>query len=617
MNTVNKKTSIKEIKKEIKKQEFGKAFTELNKISDPEDDFLLQQKYASLLKSIPLDGLDLNNIRIAVLASSTIAHFIDVLKYWLAKAGLSAEIYEAEYDTINQTVLNPNSDLYKFKPDITMIFTNHRDVAFREPKEKSFKEIKEIVKETVNEFVFLWEKIQEHTNSFILQNNADLPSTRTMGNFEGTVLWSNAGLLRDFNLELAQAVTPGVTIFDLDYLSSIYGKRKWQDSRFWYHSKHAFALDATGLVAFEASKVISSTRGFSKKCMVLDLDNTLWGGIIGDDGIEGIVLGHGTDGEAFVDFQKYLLALKNRGIILAVCSKNEEDLAKEPFLNHPDMQIKLEDIAVFKANWNNKAENIKEIASDLNIGLDHMVFIDDNPAEREIVRSFLPMVAVPEMPSDPTGYIQELNRQSYFEIIAYSEDDKIRNDYYRDNVSRKNLKKQSTDLSEYYKNLQMEAIFNDFDEFNIARISQLINKSNQFHLTTTRYSEAEILSFMQDEKKHCLYFRLKDRYGDNGLISVVILEEQDDNNLFIDTWVMSCRVFSRTLEEFIANEIIKVGQKIGAKSLIGKYAPTKKNKIVSQLYEKLKFNMINKQEEATFWELKIDDNIPSYKTFIA
>ncbi len=616
MNTEEKKQIIREIKKDIKDGAYKKAFQSLNQISAYTDDFVMQSKYANIFKAIHQDELNLKKVRVAILASSTVSHFNDILRYWLAKDGFSVDIYEAAYNTVQQTILDTSSGLYNFNPDIVMIFTTYRDVKCDISPGSSLEDIQRVITSAVNDFTSFWKILRQNSNCYIIQNNADLPYYRSFGNYEGTALWGYINMLRNFNLELAKAVLQGVTIFDLDYISSVYGKEKWHEMRYWYYSKHAFALDATGLVAYNAAKVICSIKGSAKKCLVLDLDNTLWGGVIGDDGLDGIKLGNGPDGEAFVDFQKFLLKLKERGIILAVCSKGDEEIVKEPFLKHPDMQIKLEDIMIFKANWDNKVSNIKEIAFSLNIGLDSIVFVDDNPAERQLVKGMLPMVCVPELPKDPVDYISTLSSHLYFETVLFSDEDKVRSDYYRSNIKRSEFKKQVTNLSEYLQNLQMQMTVNCFDNFHLPRIAQLINKSNQFHLTTTRYTEREIKSAQMDRSKYCRYFKLKDRFGDNGLISVVILEKQADETLFVDTWVMSCRVLSRGVEEFICNEIVSLGKQIGCKKIIGKYIPTKKNRLVSHLYERLHFEMIKEEKGTTFWVLKLDKNTPTYQTFI-
>jgi FkbH-like protein len=476
--------------------------------------------------------------------------------------------------------------------------------------------VQETLHSAVNEWVSLWKALRQRSNCSIIQNNADLPYDRVFGNYDSTPPWSEANLLAQFNLSLSRALEPGVSILDLDFLASVYGRRKWHDRRFWYHSKHPFALDATGLVARQLAKTIGAVKGSAKKCLVLDLDNTLWGGVIADDGLDAIQLGSGAAGEAYVDFQRYLLRLKERGIILAVCSKNEEVLAQEPFLKHPDMVLKLEDIVIFKANWKDKASNIKEIAESLNIGLGSIVLVDDNPVEREFVKITLPEVSVPEMPSDPSDYIDALNSCSYFETVGFSDEDSIRSQYYRSNIERAGFQNQFTDLSDYLRSLEMEMIVGTFDEFHLPRIAQLINKSNQFHLTTTRYSESEIASIQQDKGKKGLYFKLKDRFGDNGLISAVILHQLPDSSMVIDTWVMSCRVLSRGVEEFICTEIISYAKEQKCSKLIGKYIPTLKNKLVEDLYGRLNFNMIKKDEGTCIWELDLNMGKPEFHTFI-
>lgn len=607
---------IKNIKQNIKSGKHQEAFGALCAVSSPEDDFIIQTKYVSLLNMITKDLTGLKKVRIAILSSSTATHFKHVLRFWLAKEGFDANIYEAEYGTIQQTILDNDSQLYQFAPEVVLLFTNYRDVKCDIAPGSTAEAAADTVNEAVNGYVSLWKALQQRLNCHIIQNNADIPYSRVYGNYEATAAWGNVHALRQFNMSLIKAVKQGVTILDIEFLASVYGRRRWHDSRFWYHSKHAFALDASGLVSHEIAKTIGALKGSAKKCIVLDLDNTLWGGIIGDDGLEGIELGVGPIGEAFVDFQKYILKLKERGIILAVCSKNEEETAKEPFLKHPDMVLKLDDIVIFKANWNDKVSNIREIAERLNIGLDSMVFIDDNPVEREFVKGSLPMVTVPTMSFDPVDYINIISSGSYFETVAFSQEDQVRSDYYRSNVIREEFQNKFSDLSQYLVSLNMEMIVGSFDDFHLPRIAQLINKSNQFHLTTTRYSEKEIASISQSKDRFGLYFKLKDRFGDNGLISAVILEQRSSGQMYIDTWVMSCRVLSRGVEEFICSQIINFARERKCQKIIGKYIPTAKNKLVADLYKRLNFSMIKDEEGTTTWELDLKGKVPSYNSFI-
>ncbi len=591
------------------------VFRILKRVAKPGDDFNSQLQYASAFKQIP-DGVPgLPSVRVAVAASSTVTHFIDVLRFWLARAGLACEIYNAPFNTVCQTILDTSSDLYAFGPDITMIFTNYRDVDCKVEPGSSAGQVEKAIEQSVQQFERLWEPLREHAGCLILQNNADLPDYRVFANFEGTALWSRINVLRGFNLSLAKAAGVSVNVFDIDYLSSLFGKRLWHDRRYWHHAKYPFAPDATGLVAHSAAMAIAAGRGLARKCMVLDLDNTLWGGVVADDGVEGISLGVDDGGEAFGDFQQYLLEMRRRGVVLAVCSKNDKDKAEEPFVKHPDMELRLDDFAVFKANWANKADNIQEIAAELNLGLDSMVFVDDNPAERDLVRQLLPMVSVPEMGDDPADYITRLSDECYFDAVSFSKEDASRSDYYNSEVRRKQLQGQHTDISDYLKSLEMRVAVSGIDDFNLLRTAQLVNKSNQFHLTTTRYTENQIRAFADDPNAECLCFTLQDRFSNLGLISVVILEHKDEG-LYIDTWVMSCRVLLRTVEEFVFSEIASTARRRGCHKILGKYIPTDRNQLVSSLYEKLGCRLIAENGGTSWWELDLSEVDPSCTTFV-
>jgi FkbH-like protein len=421
----------------------------------------------------------------------------------------------------------------------------------------------------------LWTAIRSLLDGTILQNNADIPANDSLGNFAAQTSSSRRSLLRLYNLELASAAPTGVLLYDLEHFSALHGKERWADTRYWYHSKHAFPLDAYGKLAFHSARLLSALKGRARKCLVLDLDNTLWGGVIGDDGLAGIRLGNGADGEAFVHFQRWLCAMKDRGIILAVCSKNERDTAMEPFRSHPDCVLKLEDIAVFAANWTNKADNIREIAGTLNIGLDSLVFVDDNAVERDFVRTQLPDVAVPDLPQDPAGYIEAIERHHYFETTSLSAEDRNRGQLYSDNAKRAELRDSAGNITTYLRSLDMVCESGHADAFHLPRMAQLINKSNQFHLTGNRYSEAELKRLAGLPDHIVRYFKLRDRIGDNGLISVIVLLVCGCE-LQIDTWVMSCRVLGRTMEEFICNNIVDAARRANCSAVIGRYLPSGK-----------------------------------------
>lgn len=611
-----KRNAIKEVRTLAKEGNVEEAYKRLSELADPLDDFPLQMQYAKIFKSLDPGQLDLRPVRVAILGSSTLEHFVDILNFWAGCEGLNMDLYLAPYDTLRQTALDETSELYDFNPEIVWLFSNHRDIRINVKQAQSPEMIDVAIDEAIRDFSALWDAIRRNSPAHIIQNNADLPAERIFGNYEGTVPWGRASLLRRFNLGLGARAPSGCAVFDLEYLSSLYGKDRWVGPRYWVHSKHAFSPDASGLVASHGAKLIGALKGTAKKCIVLDLDNTLWGGVIGDDGLDGIQLGDGANGEAFVAFQEYVRGLKERGILLAVCSKNEEDSAKEPFLNHPDMRLTLDDICVFKANWENKPDNIREIAAVLNIGLDSLVFVDDNPVERDLVRSMLPTVTVPEMPDDPAQYIRTLDRLRLFEMVSFSTEDKHRSQLYKENAVRREHQQTFSDLSDYLKSLDMRAIVGQIDGFHMKRMSQLVNKSNQFHLTGTRYSETEIEHMSADPSYSVRYFKLKDKFGDNGLISVVILKQEGDAAT-IDTWVMSCRVLSRGMEEFICREILEIARDKGCRQVIGKYAPSKKNQLVSKLYERLQFQKIDEEEDGTTtWEFNLDNPDPDYDTHI-
>jgi FkbH-like protein len=597
---MNNNEMFSQIEEAIKAKDSERALLRMQAVASPDSPFFELMRLARCLDEIDLDSLSLKPIRIALVGTSTLDQFAMAFKVWLNLCGFTPEFFIADFNTVEQSILDPESKMYAFGPDLVWIFSNYRDFLPPFLGPTSPQVLEEAVGASVDRFSSLWDQIRQHSDAYVFQNNADIPAYRTVGNFEGNVGWSGVGFLRAVNRKLAERMEGAGTVVDIEFLSSLVGKIVWFDERFWYHSKHACSLDASGLLAYKAARLVAGLKGQSRKCLVLDLDNTLWGGVIGDDGLDGLRLGSGPEGEAFVAFQEYLLSLKNRGVVLAVCSKNEEENGKLPFQKHPSMRLSLDDIAVFVANWENKADNIRFIAETLGLGLESFVFVDDNPAERKLVKDLLPMVEVPEMPSDPAGYVAALDQLALFETVNFSPEDAKRAAMYRDNAMRNEQKKCFTDLSSFLQSLRMQSCMGNFADLSLPRISQLINKSNQFHLTTTRYSEAEIRGRREAEDHVCMDFSLSDRFGDNGLICAVILRLKGEDAI-IDTWVMSCRVLSRQMEHFVYNAIRGAAAGHGCARVVGIYKPTKKNKMVSGLYEKLGFTLLESCDEATVW----------------
>jgi FkbH-like protein len=377
-------------------------------------------------------------------------------------------------------------------------------------------------------------------------------------------------------------------------------------------AKFSFSDELIPLYADHVARTVAAVRGKTGKVLILDLDNTVWGGVIGDDGLEGIQVAQGdARGEAHLAVQRVALDLRKRGIVLAVSSKNTDAIAREPFEKHPEMLLKLDHIAVFQANWNDKATNIQAIADELSLGLDALVFLDDNPVERELVRRLLPEVAVPELPEDPAYYARTLAAGGYFEAVAFATEDLARASFYQDNARRASLQKQVGGLDAYLASLDMTITFQPFDMTGRARIVQLLNKSNQYNLTTRRYTDPEVAEAENDPEVFTLQVRLADIFGDNGMISVVICRPTDESVWDIDTWLMSCRVLGRKVEQMVLREILRHAQGAGIQTLTGTYRPTDRNKLVVDHYAKLGFTKIREEGSgSTRWELAVDGAEP-------
>lgn len=456
-------------------------------------------------------------------------------------------------------------------------------------------------------------KLLEETKAKIIFTNFVAINDNVFGNFSTKINSSFHFQLTKLNFDLMKLsqTIKNLYINDLNSISAFYGYKEVVDSKFYINSDMSIGLDFLPKLAKNTFDIIQSLDGKFKKCLILDLDNTLWGGIIGDDGVEGIQLGDLGVGKAFTEFQLWIKELKQRGIILAICSKNDERLAKEPFEKHPDMILKLEDISVFVANWETKVDNIRHIQSILNIGFDSMVFLDDNAFERNIVSENIPGITVPEIPEDPAEYLTYLRDLNLFETASFTEEDKNRTELYQEEAKRTLFQKSFESEGEYLEHLQMIAKVEGFNKYNIPRVSQLTMRSNQYNLRTTRYTEAEMEELSQSKEYSCFAFSLKDKFGDHGLICVVILKMAEENSVFIDTWLMSCRVLKRGMEKFVLLQLINHLKNLNKKKLIGEYIPTQKNGIVKDHYQDLGF-----RNTGNYWEFEIftDSTIETYIT---
>jgi FkbH-like protein len=530
-------------------------------------------------------------VRLAILGSCTMAHLHAAIRVAGLRRGIWIDTYENEFGQYLQELSEPASELYEFAPTAVLFAFDAYHVCAGLTAGMDDAGAASLLTEVKDRIREAWRLAREAFRCPILQQTILPVHPTLLGSNEHRLSGSRAAFVARLNRDLRDmADAEGVDLVAVDSRASVDGLTKWHDTALWHRSKQEIALTAAPIYGDLVGRLLAAKQGRSFKCLVLDLDNTVWGGVVGDDGLDGIVIGQGSPlGEAYVAFQDYARELSRRGVILAVCSKNDEANALEPFEKHPEMVLKRGDIACFVANWSDKASNIRSIAQQLNIGIDSLVFIDDNPFERNLIRQELPMVAVPEVSDDPTYFPTAIADAGYFEGIAITDEDRERSGQYQGNLARDALKASVTDLESYLRGLEMQLVWRPFDKIGLQRTVQLINKSNQFNLTTRRYTEEDVLAVMDDPRAFGLQLRLLDRFGDNGVIAVIIGRLTAESDLYIDTWLMSCRVLGRQVEPTTLNLIAAEARRLGARGLIGEYIPTKKNGMVKEHYKRLGF----------------------------
>lgn len=571
------------------------------------------RRLAKTIKKEPLRA----NVKIAVLGTSSIQYFVMVLRYLLHKEGIDAEFYEGEYNGITMDVFDEASVFYVFSPDIVILVTHYLDVKNFPYLLDDDSKVKVTLSGVLDYYKKVWCNLSKIENVCILQSNFVIPPEHLLGNLESQESYSKTAFYREINRQLIRESPANVAIVDVDLISTFIGKYRWFDYQAYFLNKAPCKVDYLPEFVEPFKKQILALKGKTRKCIVLDLDNTLWGGVVGDEGYDGIQIDpNNAVGEAYRYFQQYLLDLKNRGIILAVCSKNDEDNAKEPFIKNKNMIIKLDDISCFVANWENKADNLKRIAKELNIGLDSLVFFDDNPAEREIIRSFLPEVHVVEVPKDVALYAVQLDKENPFEWLQITKEDLLRSNSYIENKNRSNLETQFVNYDDYLIALEMSGRVGRLTEKDVPRFTQLLNKSNQFNLRTQRYSEGEIKEIVNSDSGACIYVDLKDKFSEYGIISCVVLKKEGVK-CFIESWVMSCRVLKRSVEDFMFEGVCEIAKELGCEKLVGEYIPSAKNSMVKDFYDSLGFTLISNNDEVKKYELALDGDYKERKIFIA
>lgn len=571
-------------------------------------DFLQTRKLDRALDGL-LDGLPATTprLRLAVLGSGSLEHLGPGIRIGALRRGLLVDVEIGPYGQWRQQVLDPASALYGFGPDAVLLVLDHATLLPDLPLTASKAEAEAAVDAAVGDLIAIWRRIRDAAPTVIQQLPwSDEPSM--FGHGERLIPGAPHALGDRLGRRIAEAAAEeGVVLLEIPAASV--GARHIGDPALWHHAKQAVSPAAVPWFGDQIARVLTALRGLSKKVLVLDLDNTLWGGVIGDDGVDGIVLGQGSAaGEAFAAFQHHAKRLSERGVLLAACSKNDAATVDAALAEHPEMVLRRNDFAAYEVGWGDKAAALRRIASSLSLGIDSLVFVDDNPAERALVRRELPAVAVPELPEAPELYARCIADAGYFEAVSFTAEDATRNAQYAANRQRRRMQSATTDMDGYLRELDMTLTVGPFRPVDVQRVAQLINKTNQFNLTTRRYTEAEVREMMSDPAVVTYAARLADRFGDNGLTSVVIGRRVPDDGgeaIEIDTWLMSCRILGRRIENAMLAVIASDAAALGGTRLIGRYRPTDRNRLVKDLYPGLGFAPVDESDGETAWELPL------------
>ncbi len=562
-------------------------------------------------------------LRLGLLSNATTQLVGPALEASAARHGLDLEVIEAPFDQVMQTALDPGSAFQRARPDVVLLALDLRGVSLvSDPASLDPGHAHDVVLGALDELDTIRSGIRAGCGAPCIVQTLARPPEAEFGHLDLRTAGTRRQLVEAWNRSLCERLhKSGDLVLDVAAIAESVGLAEWHDPVQWHLAKLPFAQRYVPLYADHVARVLAAMRGRSRRCLVLDLDNTLWGGVVADDGLDNLVLGQGDPtGEAFLSVQETALALRARGIVLAVCSKNSDANAILPFREHPDMRLREQHISVFQANFEDKASNLKAIADALDLGVDSLVLLDDNPAERAQVRAALPEVGVPELPPDPAYYARTLLAAGYFETTSFSDEDRERAQMYEANARRVAVRERVADLESYLTSLEMEIDFRPFDEVGRERIAQLVNKSNQFNLTTRRRSPSEIEQLERDRRYATWQIRLRDRFGDNGMISVVVCDTRptgvaraaDAPAWSIDTWLMSCRVLGRRVEEAVLAELVRAAQEQHARRLLGVYVPTERNLLVEDHYSKLGFRELKRDPAtgATTWSLDLADYVP-------
>lgn len=574
----------------------------MKELQYPFDANYILSKKRKLKKQLLNEKKEFLDKNIAILGGSTTNDIKLILEIFLLNFGIRPHFYESEYNQYYQDAVFPNQELEEFHPDLIYVYTTNRNITKYPLISDTCDSINALIEQEVAKFESIWRNLRETYGCPIIQNNFEMPFYRLMGNKEASDIHGKVNFLARINMEFYHYAQEHENFYicDINYISADYGLREWADPFYYYMYKYALNVNAIPYLSFNVANIIKSIFGKNKKGFVLDLDNTLWGGIIGDDGVENIVLGQeDAVGQAYSEFQRYIKEHQQLGIILNIDSKNDYGNAVAG-IKHPDSEFTEKDFISFKANWEPKDKNFTDIANELSLLPESLVFVDDNPAERYIITNQLPEVSAPEI-GVVQNYIQNIDRNCFFEATNLSEDDLKRNEMYQENAKRIQFESTFADYKEYLVSLEMKGIIRAFEPVYMARIAQLTNKSNQFNLTTRRYTQSEIESISQKEDYITLYGKLFDKFGDNGVVSVII-GHKVEKECQIDLWIMSCRVLKRDMEFAMMDALVNCCKKEELTKIRGYYYPTAKNDMVRKFYQMQGFQKISEDTQGnTEW----------------
>ena len=590
----------------------------MKELDYPFDSRYLIKKKKSLKRELLAENRQFVEKKIAVLGGSTTHDIAAILELFLLNVGIKPTIYESEYAKYWEDVMFENQELMEFKPDLIYIHTTNRNINEYPNVTMTKEDVDSLIDAEFNRYKAMWEKIETTFCCPVIQNNFEFPIYRLLGNQDCSIYSGRVNFLNRLNMKFSEYACEHKDFYieDIQYLSAQYGLDAWADPLYWHMYKYALSMEAIPTLSYSVSCIIKSLYGKNKKALTLDLDNTLWGGIVGDDGPENLEIGPETSmGQVYSEFQEYIKSHKDIGVILTVDSKNDEENAIAG-LNHPDTTLKPDDFIVIKANWDPKSKNLVDTATELNLLPESFVFVDDNPAEREIIRAQVPGVAVPDI-GKVENYISAIDHAGYFEVTNLSADDAKRNEMYKQNAQRAKLEASFADYGQYLDSLEMKGVIDSFEPVFLDRITQLTNKSNQFNLTTKRYNRTEIEEVKESDEYIELYGKLIDKFGDNGVVSVVIGHINGDE-LDMDLWIMSCRVLKRDMEFAMMDELVSRAKSRGLRKIKGYYYPTPKNNMVRKFYGLMGFSKVSEDTEGnTVWEIDLTKDYKNKNSHIS